>query len=70
MTGVGAIWLKKAENSYNDEQLAPTIITLVAGFFFFNGLVYFVGGEIYDHVHKSRYTLIIQKDQMGIAYNF
>jgi hypothetical protein len=34
------------------------------------GVVLFTGGEIYDHVHKFRYSIITKRNQVGLAYNF
>ena len=34
------------------------------------GVVFFTYGEIYDHVHKNRYSIISKRNQVGLAYNF
>ena len=72
MIVTGALLTKPSQtNRPTSEGVIPAILVVGGAFIFVEGALFFIGGEIYDHVKKNRrYSIVTKQNEIGIAYNF
>jgi hypothetical protein len=75
--GVGMILIGAVIPQPSNPDNKPSSQGLIGAFFLVGGalivaegVVFFTGGEIYDHFHNRRYSVISKDNQLGLAYNF
>jgi len=66
---LGAIILIKIEPQ-NSQDISPLILGVVGVFCIGEGVICFIGGEIYDRTGQRRLSIIGKQNQVGLAYNF
>ena len=54
----------------SSQGVIPDVLVVLGALIVAEGVVSFTAGEIYDHFHNRRYSVISKHNQVGLAYNF